>query len=497
MDKRFVLAIALTVLFLLGYQYFIAKYYPKQQPTIEQEAQKEILQPEEIIVEEEVIFEQEVAEKEISLPSVGIGNFIVTYSATGGYIKSIKWAQYDDQLLFENIGYIPKDKDKAFSAQVQRNKIIFNSASGEKKEFIFEGNSLTIKLSSSVSSIVLFYNPLDTSYLGQRYQELFYSKDKQVLRQPLKKVKDSSFSNIDFAGSRNRYYCISLLPGDYNIQAVKKDDKVYLLLNSPSREISLYVGPQRVEDLQVFGLQGVVNYGFFHAIAIAIIKLLYFFHSFTKSWGLSVILFSITAYLVLFPLTLKSSKGMKEMREFQKLHKSEIDKIKEKHKGNQHKIHEATMEMYKKYGFNPLRGCASGCLPMFFQIPLIWAFWSVTPRAWMFKGAKFLWIKDLSLPDKAIHLPFTIPFGLGDWLNILPILTAIAMFLQMRFANPHVDPEQEQQQKMMAFLFPVMIGWFTYNLPSALLLYWFTNSIVTFISQWKIMRSNSSQPVSA
>ena len=500
MDKRFFIAIIITILFLIGYQTFIAKYYPQKQTPVTEEVQvpaQSVPSIETTPTKADLFLEGEIIEtKEAApLPQAQIGNFIVTYSTRGGYIKSVKWEAFDDALLFQNIGYIPQDKDKNFTAAIKRDRISFASNDGSKKEFIIQGNTITIKLTRPTSSIILFYNPLDTNSLGQRYQEFFYSKDDTVLRESVSKVKDNNISAVEFAGSRNRYYCISLLKGTYNIQTLKKDKNAYLILSEPTREIALYVGPQRVEDLEPFGLQSIVSYGKINPIAHAIIKLLYFFYSFTKNWGIAIILFSIAAYLVLFPLTLKSSKGMKEMKDFQRLHKGEIDKIKEKYKDNQHKIHEATMEIYKKYGFNPLKGCASGCLPMFFQIPLIWAFWSVTPRAWMFKNAGFLWIKDLSLPDKAMHLPFTLPFGLGDWLNILPVLTAIAMFLQMKYANPHMDPEQEQQQKMMAFIFPIMIGWFTYNLPSALLLYWFTNSILTFVSQWKIMRSKNNTAV--
>ena len=102
-----------------------------------------------------------------------------------------------------------------------------------------------------------------------------------------------------------------------------------------------------------------------------------------------------------------------------------------------------------------------------------------------------MWIKDLAMADTTFPLPFALPI-IGNWLghsiNVLPILTAILMYLQMKYASPEMDPEQAQQQKMMATMMPVMIGFFTYRLPSALLLYWFTNSILTFFSQRKIMR---------
>ncbi|UCC96275.1 MAG: hypothetical protein JSW40_09620, partial [Candidatus Omnitrophota bacterium] len=45
-----------------------------------------------------------------------------------------------------------------------------------------------------------------------------------------------------------------------------------------------------------------------------------------------------------------------------------------------------------------------------------------------------------------------------------------------------------QQQKIFSVMMLVMMGAFFYHLPSALLLYWFTNSILTFVAQWKILK---------
>ena len=62
------------------------------------------------------------------------------------------------------------------------------------------------------------------------------------------------------------------------------------------------------------------------------------------------------------------------------------------------------------------------------------------------------------------------------------------MFFQMKITNPPTDPEQAQQQKIMGTIFPAMLIFFLYNLPAALLLYWFVQSVLTFAFQWKTMR---------
>jgi len=135
-----------------------------------------------------------------------------------------------------------------------------------------------------------------------------------------------------------------------------------------------------------------------------------------------------------------------------------------------------------------MKGCTSGCLPLLVQLPIIWAFWAVAPRILEFKNAKFLWISDLSSADHLFTLPIPLPFGIGTSFNLLPVLTAGLMFFQMKITNPPTDPEQAQQQKIMGMVLPVMLIFFLYNLPAALLLYWFVQSLFTFVFQWRTMR---------
>ncbi|MCP4653435.1 MAG: membrane protein insertase YidC [Candidatus Omnitrophica bacterium] len=460
---------------------------------------------------------EEISEaKKEDLPQVEMDNYVITYSPTGGYIFSVRSNAFEQDLGFENIGVVPSHKGIEFAAEVQNNKLMFVSADGVKKTYTFEGNQLKIEFSSNEKQVVLFSNALSTNMLDQRYQEFFYSTEEGVQRKAFKKIvpkkslvsratgslqgqeaplvsNEISFENVKFAGSRGRYFCAALIEGDYDIRWVKgeKGKTIALYANNPGAEITLYLGPQKKELLKPLGLQGVIHYGFFHGIGVVMVKILHLLHLAVRNWGLCVILFSSGLYLLLYPLTSKSTKGMMEMREFQEAHNEEIKKLKNKYKDNPQKLHQETLTFYKKHNFNPMKGCSSSCLPMFFQIPIIWAFWNVVPRALEFKGAKFLWIKDLSLPDRLFHLPFSLPFNLGPWINILPILTAILMYMQMKFTSPAVDSEQAQQQKIMATIFPVMMILFLYNLPAALLLYWFTNSLFTFHTQWKAAKKRT------
>ena len=133
------------------------------------------------------------------------------------------------------------------------------------------------------------------------------------------------------------------------------------------------------------------------------------------------------------------------------------------------------MELYRQYNVNPM----GGCFPMLLQMPIFIALYQTLMRSVELKGAHFLWIKDLSMPDAAFHLPFTIPF-LGNAINLLPILMIGAMILQQQLSqHGKASSSQADQQKMMARIMPIMFGFIFYNLPSGLVLYWLTNTLLT------------------
>jgi YidC/Oxa1 family membrane protein insertase len=99
------------------------------------------------------------------------------------------------------------------------------------------------------------------------------------------------------------------------------------------------------------------------------------------------------------------------------------------------------------------------------------------------RGNGFLWVKDLSMPDTlyTIHLPFDLPMLGADLpINILPILMAVTMVIQMRMTPKTGD---QMQQRMMMFM-PFMFFFFCYNFASALALYWTTQNIFSIGQTW-------------
>lgn len=172
---------------------------------------------------------------------------------------------------------------------------------------------------------------------------------------------------------------------------------------------------------------------------------------------------------------------MKEMQVLQ----PRIEELRKTCKDNPQKLNKEIMELYREHKVNPL----SGCLPLLLQLPIFYALYQAFMRAVALKGARFLWIKDLSEPDRLMvikRIPSTLPM-IGNELNILPIVMAILMFYQQKSTLvSSASSGSQEQQKMMMVLFPLLFGVMFYRMPSGLVLYWLINSALTFFYQLRI-----------
>jgi YidC/Oxa1 family membrane protein insertase len=160
---------------------------------------------------------------------------------------------------------------------------------------------------------------------------------------------------------------------------------------------------------------------------------------------------------------------MKAMQKFQPL----MNKLREKYKDDQQRLHQEMMKLYKEHKINPF----SGCLPMLVQLPVLIAFYRVLINAIALRGAPFLWIKDLAQPD-------TIATIAGFDINLLPILMVGGTYWQQKLTPTGGDP---QQQKMMMFM-PLMMLFFFYKLAAGLTLYYTVQQVLSLFQQWLGMR---------
>jgi len=247
-----------------------------------------------------------------------------------------------------------------------------------------------------------------------------------------------------------------------------------------TRNYIQYAGPSDVALISELGASAsnVISYGFFHPVAKVLFAGLRMFYRITGNYGLSIILLSLTISLIMMPLTRKSLHSMKAMQAIQ----PETEQIRKAYSDNPQKMNKEIMELYKKHKINPV----GGCLPMLLQLPIFMSLYQVLLRSVALRGAHFLWIKNLAGPDAAFTLPQKLPI-IGNHINILPILMAIAMWAQQKMSQGG-GKEVSEQQKMMATIMPVMFGFIFYNMPSGLVLYWFTNTLFMLLIQEVVLK---------
>jgi len=124
-------------------------------------------------------------------------------------------------------------------------------------------------------------------------------------------------------------------------------------------------------------------------------------------------------------------------------------------------------------------------------MPIFFALYNALMRSIVLKGARFLWIKDLSEPDRLWIFPSSWPNLpiLGNELNVLPIIMAIGMFVQQKISSASSGGAAAEQQKIMLIVMPVIFGLIFYRMPSGLVLYWFVNSLLMLIFQLRMNRA--------
>jgi len=186
------------------------------------------------------------------------------------------------------------------------------------------------------------------------------------------------------------------------------------------------------------------------------------------NYGIAIILFTLAVKALLFPLTAKQLHSMRALQVLQ----PKIKEIQERYKNNPQKAQQAIMELYKKAGANPF----SGCLPLLIQMPILFALFSALrkffdpihhPSYVDLSHAGFLWIPNLGQPD---------PF-------LLPLLVAVATFLQQYVTTLATTGQFDSNQKMMVIVMPLFIGWLARTFPAGLSLYWVVFSFVGVCEQ--------------
>ena len=216
--------------------------------------------------------------------------------------------------------------------------------------------------------------------------------------------------------------------------------------------------------------------------------------------GFSIIILTIILRLALYPLMAAQIKSSKKMQELG----PELKEIKDKYKKDRQKQQEMTMVLYKKYGINP----AAGCLPALVQLPIILALYQVIFKiagissfnAFVEEISSVLYFDFLKLNGLWDTSFFGIPLAAKPQellvsmpiVVILPILAGVTQLILSKMMMSKIMPAkvngkedfQTSFMKQSLFIFPIMIGFFSFTLPVGLSLYWITFTVFGILQQY-------------
>ncbi len=435
-------------------------------------------------------------------------NLEVTFYEKLAALKEVTFKNYGNHSWPLKYSLLLNDPSLAFKkSEITQDSISFVAVNGDKKitkRFKFHKSNYTIELEIKIQNlstaplkleVPLLLGIMDQSSrnLQARYQDLTVATQDKTAHISIQ--KEVELSGVKFLGVRDQYFTAIIEPAANNYNGfVKKLDKqeIEVGLNVQSENVlsggqighlyRIYIGPQDVGILNSINpaWSSVVHYGTFDIISQVLLQALGFLHKIVHNWGLAIILLSILVYLILYPLTLKQMRSMKEMQVLQ----PKVEELRKTYKDNPQRMNKEVMELYKEHKVNPL----GGCLPLLLQMPIFFALYNALMRSIVLKGASFLWIKDLSEPDRLIVLPKALPL-MGSDFNILPIIMAIGMFVQQKISSASATGASAEQQKIMLIVMPVMFGVIFYRMPSGLVIYWFVNSMLMLVFQLRMNRA--------
>eukprot|EP00531_Pseudo-nitzschia_arenysensis_P012394 CAMPEP_0116137438 /NCGR_PEP_ID=MMETSP0329-20121206/12248_1 /TAXON_ID=697910 /ORGANISM="Pseudo-nitzschia arenysensis, Strain B593" /LENGTH=400 /DNA_ID=CAMNT_0003632353 /DNA_START=255 /DNA_END=1457 /DNA_ORIENTATION=+ len=219
----------------------------------------------------------------------------------------------------------------------------------------------------------------------------------------------------------------------------------------------------------------------------------------SNAWGLSIIALTLTIKLLTYPITKQQLESTQKMQALQ----PQLKEVQAKYQSNPEVMNQKIAELYQTNNVNPL----AGCIPSLVQLPVfIGLYRAVLDLANENKlDESFLFLPSLEGPTYGADAAKGASWLFDGWVNgvpslgwqetgtflILPVFLVLSQFASMEFMTP--KEQKEQQPAFLKFL-PLMIGYFSLNVPSALCLYWITNNIVTTASSAIIRNGLEMEP---
>ena len=371
-----------------------------------------------------------------------------------------------------NVSYYDFDWDvtiprmeKGYKNEVQYSKVDYYFGGDKKPEEIGRGRNADKRIENRVEWFA--------------FQQQFFS----AIMRPVNQFASGELA-INFVEeddpSHNLMDCAAKMRGDFKVS------------NNVVINNEFYFGPNHYKTLKSYGQKyekiiplGGWMVGWFTKWVI--IPLFDFLHKFISNFGIIILLMTLFIKIVVLPFAYKYYSSSAKMQAL----KPEMDKINAKYPKQEDalKKQQATMDLYKRAGVNPM----GGCLPMLLQLPILWAMFRFFPASIELRQQSFLWADDLSAYDTIPLLDFgtRIPL-LGDHISLFALLMAVSMFFYSKITTQGQmssnDPNTASMRFMSVWMMPIMMFFICNSLSSGLTYYYLLSNLITMIETWIIKK---------
>jgi len=207
-----------------------------------------------------------------------------------------------------------------------------------------------------------------------------------------------------------------------------------------------------------------VDFGIWAVICKLMLVILRFFHGVVSNWGVAIILLTVVVKVLLLPLTHRMMVSQEKMKKLQ----PKLEALKAKHPNDREKQQQETMRVYQEAGVNPF----GSCLMLLVQLPIWAALFTTLRNNFEIYREPFLhhFLPDLTFKDPTYILPVL--------LGVSQIVTGLLQPMAMDAA----------QQRIMIWFMPIFFTGIMLNYPAGLLLYIFTNNVLTVAQTYALKK---------
>ena len=418
-----------------------------------------------------------------------------------------------------NLYFKPVSEQKSYVVSSQPQTVILRLLAGEDKyieyrytlapdkymvDFNVTFKSLEDIIASNQNSITLDWKMYVPQQEKGRQNEETYStvtyKYYQVDVIYLKRSQSKELEKVDvttklsWVAFQDQFFSSVIVSGDYFLNGSLSSTRTlaspkytryytselgvpYNPATANSMAMKLYYGPNSFTILRKEGLEldklvflGKNIIGWINRFAI--IPIFNWLNRFISNYGLIILILTIIIKVVLFPLTFKSYQSQAKMQVLKPM----VEELGKKFpkKEDAMKKQQATMDLYKRAGVNPM----GGCLPMLLQMPILFAMFRFFPVSIELRQAHFLWATDLSTYDSILKLPFMIPMY-GNHVSLFTLLMTASTLMTMKMTGSSPGSDQPGM-KLMMYMMPIMFMLILNNFSAGLTYYYFLANMLTY-----------------